>query len=45
VKVFGKEFFKLLKTSTFKFERVFVVAFVFKNFFFSNGVFESHGEV
>jgi hypothetical protein len=30
VKVFRREFFELLRTSTFKFERVFVVAFVFK---------------
>jgi hypothetical protein len=30
VKVFGREFFELFKTSTFKFERVFVVVFVFK---------------
>jgi hypothetical protein len=28
--VFGREFFELLRTSTFKFERVFVVVFVFK---------------
>jgi len=30
VKVFRKEFFELLRTSTFKFERVFVVVFMFK---------------
>jgi hypothetical protein len=30
VKVFGREFFELLRTSTFKFERAFVVVFVFK---------------
>ncbi len=30
VKVFRREFFEYLKTSTFKFERMFVVVFVFK---------------
>jgi hypothetical protein len=44
VKVFGIEFFELLRTSTFKFERVFVVVFVFK-MSSSNGVLESHGKV
>ncbi len=44
VKVFGREFFKLLKTSTFKFESV-CCSFYVQNVFISNGVLESHGEV
>jgi hypothetical protein len=44
MKVFGKEFFELLKTSTFKFESV-CCSFCVQNVFFSNGVLESHGEV
>ncbi len=44
VKVFGREFFQLLKTSTFKFENV-CCSFCVQNVFFSNGVLESHEEV
>jgi hypothetical protein len=44
VKVFGREFFELLKTLTFKFESV-CCSFCVQNVFFSNGVLESHGEV
>jgi hypothetical protein len=44
VKMFGRELFELLKTSTFKFENV-CYSFCVQNVFFSNGVLESHGEV
>jgi hypothetical protein len=44
VKVFGREFFQLLKTSTFKFKSV-CCSICAQNVFFSNGVLESHGEV
>jgi hypothetical protein len=44
VKVFGREFFNLLKTSTFKFESL-CCSICVQNVFFSNGVLESHGEV
>jgi hypothetical protein len=44
VKVFGREFFEFLKTSTFKFESV-CCSFCVENVFFSNGVLESHGKV
>ncbi len=44
VKVFGRQFFKLLKASTFKFESV-CCSICVQNVFFSNGVLESHGEV
>jgi hypothetical protein len=44
VKVFGREFFKLLKTSTFKFESV-CCSFCVQNVFFSNGVLQSHEEI
>ncbi len=44
VKVFGRKFFQLFKTSTFKFESV-CCSFCVPNVFFLNGVLESHGEV
>jgi len=44
VKVFRREFFEFLKTSTFKFESV-CCSFYVQNVFFSNGVLESHGKV
>jgi len=43
-KVFGREFFELLKTSTFKFESVCCSSCV-QNVFFSNGILEIHGKV
>ncbi len=44
VKVFRREFFELLRTSTVKFESV-CCSFCVQNVFFSNGVLETHGEV
>ncbi len=44
VKVFGREIFELLKTSTFKFESV-CCSFHVQNVFFSNAILESQAKV